>query len=119
MVCDDARDISDAIRAATDELGADIVLTCGGTGLSARDVTPEATAAVCERDVPGIAEAIRCIRLRRPVVPCSRALVACSAWCAGSDGSFTGRLALVINFLAPPRPRGNVGRPCRPASSTP
>ncbi|MBS6415989.1 MAG: MogA/MoaB family molybdenum cofactor biosynthesis protein, partial [Collinsella intestinalis] len=58
VVCDDARDISDAIRAATDELGADIVLTCGGTGLSARDVTPEATAVVCERDVPGIAEAV-------------------------------------------------------------
>ena len=31
---DDAREISDAIRAATDERGADIVLTCGGTGLS-------------------------------------------------------------------------------------
>ncbi|MDR2587345.1 MAG: MogA/MoaB family molybdenum cofactor biosynthesis protein [Coriobacteriales bacterium] len=37
----------------------DIVLTCGGTGLSLADVTPEATADVCERNVPGIAEAMR------------------------------------------------------------
>lgn len=39
--------------------GADVVFTTGGTGLGPRDVTPEATRAVAERDVPGIAEAIR------------------------------------------------------------
>ena len=44
---------------AADERHAHVVLTCGGTGLSMRDVTPEATRAVCDRDVPGIAEAIR------------------------------------------------------------
>ena len=38
---------------------ADLVLTTGGTGLSVRDNTPEATLAVIERNVPGIAEAIR------------------------------------------------------------
>jgi molybdopterin adenylyltransferase len=38
---------------------ADVVLTTGGTGLSARDVTPEATRAVIERDAPGLAERIR------------------------------------------------------------
>jgi molybdenum cofactor synthesis domain-containing protein len=38
---------------------ADVILTCGGTGLTARDVTPEATRAVLEREAPGIAEAIR------------------------------------------------------------
>jgi len=37
----------------------DVVLTTGGTGLTARDVTPEATAAVLERLAPGIAEALR------------------------------------------------------------
>lgn len=37
----------------------DVVLTTGGTGLAPDDVTPEATAAVIERDVPGIAEAMR------------------------------------------------------------
>jgi molybdenum cofactor synthesis domain-containing protein len=39
--------------------GVDVVITTGGTGLTARDVTPEATAAVVERNVPGIAEAMR------------------------------------------------------------
>ena len=75
VVCDDTRDISDAIRAATDELGADIVLTCGGTGLSARDVTPEATRDVCEREVPGIAEGMRAHSLAiTPRAMLSRAL---------------------------------------------
>ncbi len=59
VVPDDAARISAEIVRAVDERAADIVLTCGGTGLSLRDVTPEATAAACERDVPGIAEAIR------------------------------------------------------------
>lgn len=39
--------------------GVNVVLTTGGTGLTPDDVTPEATAAVLERDVPGIAEALR------------------------------------------------------------
>ncbi|NIR44945.1 MAG: molybdenum cofactor biosynthesis protein, partial [Gemmatimonadetes bacterium] len=38
---------------------ADLIVTTGGTGLGPRDVTPEATRAVMERDAPGIAEAIR------------------------------------------------------------
>jgi molybdenum cofactor synthesis domain-containing protein len=37
----------------------DVILTTGGTGLTARDVTPEATSAALERPVPGIAEALR------------------------------------------------------------
>ena len=39
----------------------DVILTTGGTGLTARDVTPEATAAAIERPVPGIAEALRAV----------------------------------------------------------
>lgn len=58
VVKDDVDQIADAIVAACD-LGVDIVLTCGGSGLSLQDVTPEATRKVCEREVPGIAEAMR------------------------------------------------------------
>ena len=57
VVKDERADISAAIVAACDDV--DIVLTCGGSGLSLRDVTPEATMDVCERNVPGIAEAMR------------------------------------------------------------
>jgi molybdopterin adenylyltransferase len=54
-------DERDAIAQAIEELAsqARVVLTTGGTGLGPRDVTPEATATVLERDAPGIAEAIR------------------------------------------------------------
>ncbi len=59
IVKDERADIARAIEQAADDVGADVVLTCGGSGLSLRDVTPEATADVCERNVPGIAEAMR------------------------------------------------------------
>ena len=59
VVRDERADIAGAIVHAADGLGVDVVLTCGGSGLSLRDVTPEATADVCERNVPGIAEAMR------------------------------------------------------------
>lgn len=59
VVKDDRATIAKAIVHAADDLGVDVVLTCGGSGLSLRDVTPEATADVCDRNVPGIAEAMR------------------------------------------------------------
>lgn len=49
---------AELIRAA-DSSDADVVLTTGGTGFTARDVTPEATRTVIDRDAPGIAEEIR------------------------------------------------------------
>jgi molybdenum cofactor synthesis domain-containing protein len=54
-------DERDEISAAIKELasGANLVLTSGGTGLAPRDVTPEATRAVLDREAPGIAEAMR------------------------------------------------------------
>ena len=54
-------DETDQIVAAIGELAeeADLVLTTGGTGLAARDVTPEATRSVLEREAPGISQAIR------------------------------------------------------------
>lgn len=58
VVPDEQPQIEAAIRAAA-ERDAALVLTTGGTGLSPRDVTPEATAAVCTRMAPGIPEAMR------------------------------------------------------------
>ncbi|MDR3315114.1 MAG: MogA/MoaB family molybdenum cofactor biosynthesis protein [Coriobacteriales bacterium] len=58
VVADDRATIAAAIVTAA-EARAQVVLTCGGSGLSLQDVTPEATADVCERNVPGIAEAMR------------------------------------------------------------
>jgi molybdenum cofactor synthesis domain-containing protein len=54
-------DEADEIAAAIEELAAraQIVLTTGGTGLAPRDVTPEATRTVLQREAPGIAEALR------------------------------------------------------------
>jgi molybdenum cofactor synthesis domain-containing protein len=43
----------------------DVILTTGGTGLSPRDVTPEATRAVLEREIPGVAEAMRLEGLKK------------------------------------------------------
>ena len=57
VVPDDQRLLASALREAAQR--ADLVLTTGGTGLAERDVTPEATLAVCDRLVPGIAEQIR------------------------------------------------------------
>ena len=65
VVKDERESIAEAIVEAADSLHADVVLTCGGTGLSLRDVTPEATQDVCERNVPGIAEAMRAYSLQK------------------------------------------------------
>ncbi|MDO4290787.1 MAG: MogA/MoaB family molybdenum cofactor biosynthesis protein [Eggerthellaceae bacterium] len=59
LVRDERPHIAQAIKHCADDLKVDVVLTCGGSGLSMRDVTPEATQDVCERNVPGIAEAMR------------------------------------------------------------
>ena len=57
LVPDEADEIAAAIRELAEE--AAFVLTTGGTGLAARDVTPEATRSVLEREAPGIPEALR------------------------------------------------------------
>jgi molybdopterin adenylyltransferase len=57
LVPDEADEIAAAIRELAEESA--LVLTTGGTGLAARDVTPEATRSVLEREAPGIPQAIR------------------------------------------------------------
>ena len=57
IVPDDVREIEAALRRMRDS--ADLIVTSGGTGVSPRDVTPEATSRVIERELPGFAEAMR------------------------------------------------------------
>jgi molybdopterin adenylyltransferase len=59
MVGDDTVAIVRQLAEWADGDSADLILTSGGTGLSVRDVTPEATRAVLEREAPGIAERLR------------------------------------------------------------
>jgi molybdenum cofactor synthesis domain-containing protein len=59
LVPDDRSVIESRLRYWADEAACDLVLTTGGTGFAATDVTPEATRAVIEREAPGIAEAMR------------------------------------------------------------
>ena len=54
IVPDEQTGISDILRACADETHADLIVTTGGTGLSPRDVTPEATLAVIEREIRAI-----------------------------------------------------------------
>ena len=87
VVKDNIEAISNAIIKNVDEFMCDIVLTCGGTGLSPKDVTPEATQKVCQRNVSGIAEAMRAYGLKiTPNAALSRALCMQRGTC------------LVINF---------------------
>lgn len=91
LVIDDVDAIATAIRSAV-AAGANVVLTTGGTGLSPNDVTPEATRKVIEREVPGIAEAIRARSLAKtPHGMISRGI-------AGSVGG-----TLVVNLPGSPR----------------
>jgi molybdopterin adenylyltransferase len=64
VVPDDVESIADAISALGDA-GVSLVLTTGGTGFAPRDVTPEATRSVVDREAPGLAEAIRADALAR------------------------------------------------------
>ena len=70
IVPDDFETIKGALIRCADELGVCLVATTGGTGFSRRDVTPEATKAVVERECPGIPEAMRAESLRITVRGC-------------------------------------------------
>ncbi|MGD8398921.1 MAG: molybdopterin adenylyltransferase [Anaerolineae bacterium] len=63
IVPDERDAIAEVLRVWADELALDLVLTTGGTGFAPRDVTPEATRAVLEREAPGLVEAMRAASL--------------------------------------------------------
>jgi molybdenum cofactor synthesis domain-containing protein len=64
IIPDEREQIAAVLREWCDEKKLNLILTTGGTGVAPRDVTPEATNAVIEREVPGIAEAMRSISLK-------------------------------------------------------
>ena len=65
LVPDDTGRIAAQLAEWADGDRADLILTTGGTGLTSRDVTPEATRAVLDKDAPGIAEALRAVAYPR------------------------------------------------------
>ncbi len=102
VVPDDRPQIESALRRAVTG-GADLVATTGGTGLAPRDVTPEATRAVIDREAPGLAEALR--QHNRAAVPTtilSRAVagVAGATLVVNLPGS-TGGVRDGVDVLAP------------------
>ncbi len=65
VIPDEKGIIQDRLKAWSDELCLDLILTTGGTGLTPRDVTPEATLAVLDLEIPGIAEVMRAESLKK------------------------------------------------------
>ncbi len=92
VVPDELDAISEVLCRFADQMHADLVLTTGGTGMSPRDITPEATRAVIDREAPGFAEAMRASSLRiTPHAMLSRAV-------SGLRGG-----TLIVNLPGSPR----------------
>jgi molybdopterin adenylyltransferase len=105
VVPDEHDQIAATLRAWCDDAGVDVVLTTGGSGLAARDVTPEATLDVADRLAPGIAEAMRAAGMRatpRAMLSRGVAVVRKSTLIVNLPGSENGAcqsLAAVIDVL--------------------
>jgi molybdenum cofactor synthesis domain-containing protein len=84
--------LNEALADWADSGNMDIILTTGGTGFSPRDVTPEATKAVIERDAPGLVEAMRTASLK--VTP--------HAMLSRASAGIRGR-TLIVNLPGSPR----------------
>ena len=104
-VVPDGEPVGEAIRAAVDG-GARVVLTTGGTGLTPTDRTPEATRPLLDREVPGIAEAIRAYGVAQgvPTAALSRGLAGVAGECLvvnlpGSRGGVKDGLAVLSPVL--------------------
>ena len=92
VASDELQPLAARLRALADRADVNLVITTGGTGLSPRDNTPEATRAVVEREVPGLAEAMRAGTLgQTPTALLSRAV------CGTRSG------ALLVNLPGSPK----------------
>ena len=92
VVPDDQHQIADTLQEWADSGEVNLILTTGGTGLGPRDVTPEATLSVIERQVPGIPEAMRLASMEKtPMGMISRQI-------AGTKGS-----CLIVNLPGSPK----------------
>jgi len=92
VLADNREEIEETLREVSDQLGCDLVLTTGGTGPSARDVTPEATRAILDRELPGFGEIMRSASFSKvPTAILSRAT-------AGTRGR-----TLIINLPGNPK----------------
>ena len=92
VVPDEEEIIAQHLKEWVDKLELDLIFTTGGTGLTSRDVTPEATLKVIERQVPGMAEAMRMEGLKKtPHAMLSRAVVGIR------------RQSLIVNLPGSPR----------------
>lgn len=92
IVPDEMDEIMASLIEMADYFHADLIITTGGTGLSPRDITPEATLKIIEREVPGLAEAMRAASLQKtPFAMISRGV-------AGIRGK-----TLIINLPGSPK----------------
>ena len=92
VVPDERDTISETLRTWADDMNLDLVLTTGGTGFAPRDVTPEATRDIIQREAPGLAEAMRAASLKiTPHAMLSRAV-------AGVRGT-----TLIVNLPGSPK----------------
>ncbi|MBU0700335.1 molybdopterin adenylyltransferase [bacterium] len=117
IVPDDKEIIAQKLIEMADVTGCELVLTTGGTGFSPRDVTPEATSMVIEKNVPGLAEVMRFASLKiTPHAMLSRAIAGIRKQCliVNLPGSPKGA-AECLDVIMPALPhglnilRGNVG----------
>lgn len=105
IVPDEKLRIGQALTHCADELGCDLVLTTGGTGLSPRDVTPEATRAVLHREIPAIPQAMLYAGLSiTPRAMLSRAIAGTRGRCLiinlpGSEKAARENLGAVLDTL--------------------
>jgi molybdenum cofactor synthesis domain-containing protein len=92
VIPDDQKLIEERLAYYSDHVGVDVIATTGGTGVGPRDVTPDATLAVIDRQIPGMAEAMRRAGLKKtPLAMISRAVVGCR------------RRTLIINLPGSPK----------------